>query len=877
MPPEPDAELLRHQAFLHRLARSLVSDEPTALDLVQDANAAYLAAPPRDGDATRAWLARVMRRLAGKRRRSAVRRGDRERVVARSEIVDDGLARIDVELDAQSTLVRLVQSLPAAQREAVVLRYHHDEAPAEIARRLRVSVHTIHTRLRRALERLRSEMDRSTGGDRGRWAVALLPDLGGNETAALSSAGAAAASLGVFTMATMMKWTAAAAVVGIGATLAWRSGPSGPVVRVVQEEAPAVQPVELAIVDEATDEREAAPVEEDPALPSEAALAAEAAERERSHWIVDVNAVGDGVDVKPTELVITGIHGYHWPEEHALRVTVDAPGRSEFDLRDLLAPWDARFARKNALTGFRVRVEHPDCPSQIVQGTIVSDGSRDAVPDERPTLSIELRRSAVVTGRVTFEESERATSSAVVAFAMGEDGAPAEGGTLGVSAVDSEGRFRLRMTTSGSVAVVAIGRDHRPETRLVSLDLGATHDVGVLEVSTGNALSGRLTWAGEPVDAGSRLILFDESQGFSRFLGFGVVDFMADLRWANDRFEIGRRDLLLEEDGRFRISGLASDPVHLRLNALPDRRVRSWSARWGPFTPPRAVDLELDAARLDVTFDFGESEPADGQVVATFAEDETIHASLPAWSLQKEPWRFAAPPDAPLTIRATFEGYAAAEVTARAPAAVGETLSLTIPVRREQAVGALQVELLVDGEVLADETRLQFELTAGDADPIHRTALVQDGSASIDRLPAGTYSASVYPGTSQSWRSTRRLDAVFEFDLGPNETHVERQELAPGGNVLFEARAPEGHLVEMQWYAEVVDASGETLDLWFQTNTASGSYGGWTDRGPSELMGNLPVGTYTVRLRHPEYEERDVPFEIVEDEVTQRVFELVRR
>ena len=77
--------------------------------------------------------------------------------------------------------------------------------------------------------------------------------------------------------------------------------------------------------------------------------------------------------------------------------------------------------------------------------------------------------------------------------------------------------------------------------------------------------------------------------------------------------------------------------------------------------------------------------------------------------------------------------------------------------------------------------------------------------------------------------------------------------------------------------AEVVDASGETLDLWFQTNTASGSYGGWTDRCPSELMGNLPVGTYTVRLRHPEYEERDVPFEIVEDEVTQRVFELVRR
>src|SRR5262245_31738284 len=84
--PEPE-ELRAHHAFLRRLARGLVGDEGRSEDVVQDAWAAWLERPREDLRSTRAWLARVVQRLALNAHRGELRRARREREAARPERV----------------------------------------------------------------------------------------------------------------------------------------------------------------------------------------------------------------------------------------------------------------------------------------------------------------------------------------------------------------------------------------------------------------------------------------------------------------------------------------------------------------------------------------------------------------------------------------------------------------------------------------------------------------------------------------------------------------------------------------------------------------------------------------------------------------------
>ena len=84
-PIDPEL-LLRENAWLRRLARSLAADPETADDLFQDTWVAALEHPPHTlRDDARAWLVSVARNLvrAGGRRRA--NESARERSVARGE------------------------------------------------------------------------------------------------------------------------------------------------------------------------------------------------------------------------------------------------------------------------------------------------------------------------------------------------------------------------------------------------------------------------------------------------------------------------------------------------------------------------------------------------------------------------------------------------------------------------------------------------------------------------------------------------------------------------------------------------------------------------------------------------------------------------
>ena len=58
-------------------------------------------------------------------------------------------------------------------RTPLVLRYYEDVTPAEIANQLGIPLRTVHTRLRRGLQKLRERMD-AAGGGRERWSSMLL-------------------------------------------------------------------------------------------------------------------------------------------------------------------------------------------------------------------------------------------------------------------------------------------------------------------------------------------------------------------------------------------------------------------------------------------------------------------------------------------------------------------------------------------------------------------------------------------------------------------------------------------------------------------------------------------------------------------------------
>ena len=161
-------------SWLRALARSLVRDAHTADDAVQDTLVVALEHEPRDPRAIRAWLASILRNVVRQSRRGDARRSTRE---LSSRPVPSAPSTLEVveELALHRELVELVQSLDEPYRTTVHLRFLRGMSAKEIARVSALPVKTVHTRIERALDRLRARLDRSHGGDRNAWVVALLP------------------------------------------------------------------------------------------------------------------------------------------------------------------------------------------------------------------------------------------------------------------------------------------------------------------------------------------------------------------------------------------------------------------------------------------------------------------------------------------------------------------------------------------------------------------------------------------------------------------------------------------------------------------------------------------------------------------------------
>jgi RNA polymerase sigma-70 factor (ECF subfamily) len=165
-------QLLQDAAWLKGLARTLAHDRDDADDLAQEA---WIAAWRRQPDADRpmrAWLTKVVRDLAGMKRRSESRRAAREAITddAQAPATPDQLLE---QMRLQRRLVDLVLELDEPYRSTIIAHFVEGRTSASIARSLGIPAGTVRKRLWEALSRLRVGLDASAG-DRRRWAPAVL-------------------------------------------------------------------------------------------------------------------------------------------------------------------------------------------------------------------------------------------------------------------------------------------------------------------------------------------------------------------------------------------------------------------------------------------------------------------------------------------------------------------------------------------------------------------------------------------------------------------------------------------------------------------------------------------------------------------------------
>lgn len=144
----------QHYLGLVRIAASVVGDQETAEDVVQD----VFAALPERMDNPRSYLTTAVfnrSRSVLRRRKVALRLRVWEQAPAES--ADQHTLR----QDERERVLAAVRALPDRQREVVVLRYLEELPPAEVAELLGISKEAVASSLNRALESLRTKLGRS--------------------------------------------------------------------------------------------------------------------------------------------------------------------------------------------------------------------------------------------------------------------------------------------------------------------------------------------------------------------------------------------------------------------------------------------------------------------------------------------------------------------------------------------------------------------------------------------------------------------------------------------------------------------------------------------------------------------------------------------
>ena len=548
MPDLTPEALMAEARWLRALARRLVGDPAAADDLVQETWLTALGRGRMDQGPPRAWLAAVLRRLSHTRRRSEARRAQREESPREVPEPPDP-ADLAQRAEGQRLLAEAVLRLPEAYRSVVVLRYTEDLEPAEIAARLNLPPGTVRSRLKRAVDRLREDLDARWGG-REAWVTALLPFSGLRSGLTASSTTAAAGAAGAMWMSKKVLGGVAVVLLGFLGWWGWQGAAARPDAGRGAVEPPADRLTRAANPGNVLPELETPSSGRLPEPGPEPEVAPQPETAPRTGWWLVGSLVGPAPGTADVEVELRT--GYR-QEQPSLRWKLEPGAPVELELTEL---FEHRTPRPETLL---VAADHPDfLPAEVhlnVERDALRRGLLDGEGVEFP-LALELRPArAHVHGRVTWPSGDPVLGAraALVPF-DGDD--PAGPPTEVVDCDDLTGAYSLRTDRVGAHRVVAYRLPNstwgdwptRPEDLALDLQADDRIELPDLVLRTGEVIDGRVELAGgREADTGSiRAVLRGAPEGMHPD-GWG---------WRNGRFVHRTIQASLGEGGRFFCGGL---------------------------------------------------------------------------------------------------------------------------------------------------------------------------------------------------------------------------------------------------------------------------------------------------------------------------------
>ncbi|MCP5022215.1 MAG: sigma-70 family RNA polymerase sigma factor [bacterium] len=173
IPTNIQAELLKHEAFVRRIASFLLKDPNDVDDVTQELWVRALQRQETDSRSLRMWLTSTMRSMVGNRKRSAGRRAAHER----SASVSEGLPCPLDEWTLRQEVVTAVLALDEPFRSTIIWAYGEGLSPSQIAQRQGIPVGTVRSRMHRAHGKLRQVLASDDEGHRSLSALLLAPAL----------------------------------------------------------------------------------------------------------------------------------------------------------------------------------------------------------------------------------------------------------------------------------------------------------------------------------------------------------------------------------------------------------------------------------------------------------------------------------------------------------------------------------------------------------------------------------------------------------------------------------------------------------------------------------------------------------------------------
>ena len=474
------ALVLEHAPYVRALARALVFDRQLARDLEQDVLLAALENAPRDPRSLKGWLAAVVRNLASKAHRSRARRVERETRAARPEDAVPTPEEILAREDLRRSLLEHLLALDEPVRSAMILRFTEELPPREVARRLRIPVETVRTRVKRGLEELRARLDREPRKGNGVWCLALVKGL---KIGPPSVVGAgfklmAGALPGVLAVSTVKKAIVTAVVLALAATA----------ILVTRELEPLHPPAEVAAPLPGPDTTKLTAGEE---------LANRKADDARSA-VATEPAPAPAAAAKSTSVLLV-LHWYDGTPAAGVTARVYSNGSTDFyaDALDVRTGDDGTHLVENVPPG--------NVSVYLDRG---SSGDCKVAAGEQGRIELTLPRGYDIAGVVVEREGRPVPGAQIFSDTMGSGW-----NALFVTSTDAQGRFRIRSIQGNLCWVSARAALHPPSPQYEFI--GATADfegVRIVLEPQGAALAGTVfDPRGEPLAHAQLLLGKEES------------------------------------------------------------------------------------------------------------------------------------------------------------------------------------------------------------------------------------------------------------------------------------------------------------------------------------------------------------------------------